>query len=183
MSISNPEPVVPTARPGVLPLTPEREADLRVRVVAEARSWIGTPYRQQGYVKGRDGAVDCAMLLVGAYVGAGVFEPFDPRPYPPTWYMHHSEERYLGWMQALADEVETPQLGDIVVWRFGRCFSHSGLVLEGCTSVVHASAPHIECCAADLAESWLCWLDRRGTQPRPRKFFSVFARLARLGEG
>jgi hypothetical protein len=181
MSIPSPEPILPTPCPGVLPLTPEREADLRARVVAAARSWIGTPYRQQGFVKGPNGAIDCAMLMVGAYVEAGVFLPFDPRPYPPTWYMHHSEERYLGWMLALADEVETPRPGDIAVWRFGRCFSHSGLLLDSCTAVVHASAPHIECCASDLSEAWLCWIDRAGREPRPRKVFSVFARLAREG--
>lgn len=72
--------------------------------------------------------IDCAMLLVRCWVDAGIFEEFDPRPYPPHWHLHHSEERYLAWMQSLGTEVLTPQPGDIAVYKVGRCFSHSGIV-------------------------------------------------------
>lgn len=172
---------LPALCPGVLPLADSSEATRRAAVVAAARSWIGTPYRQQGYVKGPRGAVDCAMLLVGAYVEAGIFEPFDPRPYPPTWFLHNSEERYLEWMTSLADEVEHPEPGDVLVWKFGRCFSHSGILLEDGASVVHAYAVSGMCCASSLAAPALRYLGR-SSEPRPRRAFSLFRRLRRLSE-
>lgn len=35
----------------------------RLNIVAEARSWVGTPFRHQARVKGH--AVDCANLIIG----------------------------------------------------------------------------------------------------------------------
>ena len=68
----------------------------RAAVVAEARSWIGTPYHHAADVKGH--GVDCAMLLVRVYCDLGLIEPFDPRPYTRDWFLHRSEERYLGFL-------------------------------------------------------------------------------------
>ena len=67
----------------------------RAAVVAEARSWIGTPYHHAADVKGH--GVDCALLLVRVYCDLGLVEPFDPRPYTRDWFLHRSEERYLGF--------------------------------------------------------------------------------------
>lgn len=166
----------PEAAAGVLPLTPGREARLRAAVVAAARSWIGTPYRQLGFTKGPAGAVDCSMLLVAAYVEAGVYPPFDPRPYPANWYLHHGEERYLGWLTTVAREVEVAQPGDIVCWLFGRCFSHSAILVDAAT-VVHALAWARTCCLTPRDHPRLRWADRAGTVPRPVRIFDVFARL------
>lgn len=45
-------------------------------ILAEARSWIGTPYRQQQCVKGM--GVDCAQLILGVFSALGYF----PMPGP-----------------------------------------------------------------------------------------------------
>ena len=63
-----------------------RETELRAAVVAEARKWEGARYIQQAGV--RYEAVDCAMLLVRCWVDAGIFQPFDPRPYEPNWHLN-----------------------------------------------------------------------------------------------
>jgi len=52
---------------------------MREKIVAEARSWIGTPYHNCADIKGV--GVDCGMLLVRVFVDLGLVEPFDPRPY------------------------------------------------------------------------------------------------------
>ena len=85
------------------------ETDARAAVVAEARSWIGTPYHHCADVKGRRGGVDCAMLIVRVYCDLGMVETFDPRPYPPDWMMHRDEERYLGFLMARARAVTSPE--------------------------------------------------------------------------
>ena len=66
---------------------------MREKVVAEAKSWIGTPYHNCADVKGV--GCDCGMLLVRVFVDLGIVEPFDPRPYAHDWHLHRGEERYL----------------------------------------------------------------------------------------
>ena len=98
----------------------------RAAIVAAAREWIGTPYHNCADVKGV--GVDCGMLLVRVYVDLGLVEPFDPRPYSPDWHLHRGEERYLGHLLARAHGVARPAPGDIVLFRYGRCYSHGGIV-------------------------------------------------------
>lgn len=107
----------------------------RAAVVAAARSWLGTPYHHQGRVKGA--GVDCAMLLAEVYCEAGLIGRIDPRPYPPDWHMHRSEERYLGWLARYGAPVDRPLPGDAAAFRFGRCFSH-GAIVEAWPRVIHA---------------------------------------------
>ena len=184
--MDSPAPFMPIPTPACLPLTAEREASLRDVVVREALSWSGTPYQQLADVKGPDGGIDCSMHLVRVWVDSGLVAPFDPRPYPPSWHMHQSEERYLHWMEAVAVEVAAPQPGDIAIFRFGRCFSHGGIVLPG-GRIVHAMMQHGVCSVSDLHEAFLAkerpdgkarlkWADR------PRKFFDVFAGIRRWAE-
>jgi len=118
---------------------PEASAAAREEVVAEARSWIGTPYHHAADVKGH--GVDCAMLLVRVYCDLGLIEPFDPRPYTHDWFLHRNEERYLTSLLKLSVEVREPNDGDVVLVRVGRCFAHAGIVsrVEPLT-IIHAFA-------------------------------------------
>jgi cell wall-associated NlpC family hydrolase len=114
----------------------------RAAVVAEARSWLGTRYHHAADVKGRQGGVDCAMLLVRVYCDLGLVERFDPRPYTRDWFLHRNEERYLGFLLARSHEVREPGLGDIVLFRMGRCFAHAGIVSRtDPLTIVHAFGP------------------------------------------
>jgi cell wall-associated NlpC family hydrolase len=116
---------------------PSSEAAQRAAVVAEARSWIGTPYHNCADIKGI--GVDCGMLLVRVFVDLKLCPPFDPRPYPIDWHLHRSEERYLGFIFDRSAETAAPLPGDVAVFRYGRCYSHGGIVTK--TSplrIVHA---------------------------------------------
>jgi cell wall-associated NlpC family hydrolase len=167
---------MPPVKAACLPLTFEREAELRKAVIAVAMTWEHTPYRDQGSVMG--GAIDCAMLLVNSWVGAGVFEPFDPRPYPPSWHLHHSQERYLEWLETIAREVEVWRPGDLVVWQFAHCFSHGGIIINEQGHVVHALKEFGKCTVTDMDEAFLSWIGKgRKVKPRPRKFFDVWAAI------
>src|SRR6516165_5996133 len=112
----------------------------RSSVVSEVRRWLKTPYHPQGDIIGA--GVDCGMLLVRVFVDTGLCEPFDPRPYPQDWMLHRSEEKYLGFILDRAQEVEEPRRGDIMVWRYGRCYSH-GAIVTGVRplTIVHAYRP------------------------------------------
>jgi cell wall-associated NlpC family hydrolase len=153
-----------------------REAEGRAAFIAEALSWVGTPFRDCADIKGPNGAVDCAMLLVRSAVDTGRIPPFDPRPYSPRWMLHRTEEKFLGWMVALgAREVETPRIGDIVLWQFGRTFAH-GAVLINATQIVHAYA-HARCVlVSDLDEPLLRYLPVSfGRIPRPVRYFDLWS--------
>lgn len=113
----------------------------RAAVVAAARAWLCTPYHHAADVRGRQGGVDCAMLLVRVYCDLGLVEPFDPRPYTRDWFLHRSEERYLSFLLARAREVSVPREGDVVLFRVGRCFAHGGIVSRAAPlTIVHAFA-------------------------------------------
>jgi len=117
------------------------EQEQRAAVVAEARSWCGTPYHNCADVKGA--GVDCAMLIVRVFVDLKLVPPFDPRPYPPDWHLHRSEERYLGFVFERARRVDRPQPGDVMVLRYGRAFAHGGIVTrQDPLTVVHAFQPY-----------------------------------------
>jgi cell wall-associated NlpC family hydrolase len=140
------------------------EDEQRAAAIAEARTWIGTPWRHAADTKGA--AVDCGMLLVRTLVDTGVVAPFDPRPYPRTWFMHHDEERFLGWVTKMGGvEVENPRPGDVLVYRFGRCYSH-GALLVAPQLIIHAAAWTGICRYSETFEAEL---------DRPRRCFDIWA--------
>jgi NlpC/P60 family putative phage cell wall peptidase len=111
--------------------------DLRSTVVAEAESWIGTPFHHAARVKGRDGGVDCLMLLVEVYERAGASGHIEPPFYVPDWHLHRDAERYMEGLLGHAREVAAPAPGDIALFKFGRTFSHGAIVTEW-PRLVHA---------------------------------------------
>lgn len=104
----------------------------RQRVVAAARSYLGTPYHPYAFVKGH--GVDCATFLICAFADAGLVPFFKPAPYPPDWFLHRDAERYLEELLRYADEFDAderaPQAADVIVYRFGRTYSHGMIVID-----------------------------------------------------
>lgn len=111
----------------------------RDAVVAEALSWVGTPYHHLAAVKGA--GVDCAMLLVAVYQAVGmVAANYDPRPYAPQWFLHHSRELYREHLASWAEPITDPGPGDVAVYRFGRTASHGAIIVDK-DLMVHAYRP------------------------------------------
>lgn len=104
------------------------DAERRAAVIAEAESWLRTPYHHFARVKGA--GVDCLMLLAEVYERAGVIPHVDPPHYPPDWFKHRSEELYAAGLIEHGREVEYPQPGDAAIFRFGRCYSHGAIVTD-----------------------------------------------------
>jgi len=155
------------------------ELQQRLAVVAEAESWLGTPYHHEARIKGH--GVDCAQILVGVFANVGLIEPMALPHYPMDWNLHRDEERYLDILAHYTRETEKqPQPGDIVVWKFGRCFSH-GAVVVAWPIVIHAYVGSI--CVLEDAEkaSWLAQIgdgEGEARKPRPRKFFTYWDSLS-----
>ena len=98
----------------------------RAAVLAEAKTWLGTPYHHQGRIKGA--GVDCLLLLCEVYHSAGLVPYIDPTPYPQNWHIHRSDERYLDGVTQYAQLTQAaPSIGDFVLFKFGRAYSHAGI--------------------------------------------------------
>lgn len=123
----------------LLEARPEQEQ--RGAVIAEARTWLRTPWVHQAAIKGE--AVDCAMFLISVFHRAGVIEWYDPRPYPRSWFVHQDEERFLNAIvhhfrcEEVAPAAARP--GDLFMYRIGRCYAH-GAILVAPELVVHSFA-------------------------------------------
>ncbi|HEY1982482.1 MAG TPA: hypothetical protein VGH13_20590 [Xanthobacteraceae bacterium] len=147
----------------------ESESAQRAAVVAEARSWIGTPYHNCADIKGV--GVDCGMLLVRVFVDTGLCPAFDPRPYPVDWHLHRSEERYLGFVFDRGREVVSALPGDVMVLRYGRCYSHGGIVSRSSPlTTIHAYHPARSVVEEEIGQNAVL----ANTARRPR-FFSFWA--------
>jgi NlpC/P60 family putative phage cell wall peptidase len=127
---------------------------LRSQVVAEARSWVGTPYHHQGHVKGQ--GVDCGWLPIMCFrlIGAVPMD-FDPGNYSSDWYMHKSEERYLAFVERFARQVDAAAArpADIALFKIGKCLSHTSILIGG-RLMVHANrkASQVEIARVDQCE-------------------------------
>lgn len=141
------------------------QAEQRAAVVAEAWSWLeaATPYHAHGRIKGV--GVDCGNLLCCVYEAAGIIAPLDPGFYDTGWHLHRNEEMFLAFVrQAGGRQVDRPRAGDFGVWRFGRTYSHGGILVTD-ELVVHAYLD-----AGVIAT-------RLGEEPlasRPARFFTVW---------
>ena len=117
------------------------EAEQRARVVAEAHTWVGTPYRDMGEVKGPHGGTDCAKLLKLVYHNAGLIPPIEVGAYSPQWFLHQDAELYMGRVKEHAREIAETEAkpGDVVLYKIGRCFAHGAIIIDpGWPAIIHA---------------------------------------------
>jgi cell wall-associated NlpC family hydrolase len=156
----------------------EAEAAARFKFISESMEWLGTPFRDCADIKGRNGGVDCAMLLVRCAVDTGIIPPFDPRPYPARWHLHQDRERFLEWIETYLGGcvVETPQIGDVAVYQFGRCFSHGAIIINS-GEAIHAYYAAQCCLLSRLDEPLLATLPGTGGKPRPVRYYDLWTGL------
>ncbi|MEP3345261.1 MAG: NlpC/P60 family protein [Litoreibacter sp.] len=115
-------------------------------MVAEAHTWIGTPYRHQASCKGA--GADCLGLLRGVWRAMYGDEPEQVPAYSPDWSEPQGEERL--WAAAkrrlVAKPVGEEALGDVVLFRMREqgVAKHLGIVsaLGGTPKFIHAYSGH-----------------------------------------
>ena len=121
-----------------------RNVVTRAGIVAEARSWIGTPYRHQASLKGV--GCDCLGLVRGVWRALYGVEPERVPAYAPDW----AEAAKLESLADAAARYLTPvsldawARGDVLLfrWRIGFVAKHAAIVTElnddGTGRMVHA---------------------------------------------
>lgn len=118
---------------------PLTEEEGRAAVVRVAMEYEGTKYHHQGMIKGV--GVDCATLIICVFEEAGVVATSEIAPWLPQWFLHKGEEKYLNEVRKYATEITEAeaQIGDIVVYKMGRTFSHGAIIIEpGWPTILHA---------------------------------------------
>lgn len=127
---------------------------VRERVVDEATSWIGTPYRHQGRRKG--GGCDCLGLVLGVWEalrGEAIEAPAD---YSADWADTGPGDCLLDACRARMVEkaVNEAEAGDLLLFAFRPHLPtrHAGILFEG-GRFVHAYE-RVGVIASPLVPSW-----------------------------
>lgn len=121
-------------------MRPESKTE-RAAVIAEARTWLQTPFRHQARIKGIRGGVDCANLLAGAHIGAGIVEAVKLEPYSLQWMLHQDEEIFVAELLKYTREIHESEVrsADIVVYKVGHTYSHGAIVYDQWPgTIIHA---------------------------------------------
>ena len=92
-------------------------AEARARIVAAARSWIGTPYHHQASVKGV--GADCLGLIRGVWRDVYGEDAEHPPGYSRDWGEAAGEETLLeaAARHLVATSVELRRPGDVLIFR------------------------------------------------------------------
>ncbi len=141
----------------------------RAIIVAQARSWLGTPYRHQASLKGI--GCDCLGLVRGVWCAVIGSEPESPPPYAPDWAEASGGEPLAeAALRHLVPVVLTPSQpspasggglgwgpGDVLLfrWRAGLTAKHAAIATSPDT-MIHA---HDGAAVAEVAIS--PWWRRR----------------------
>ena len=105
------------------------EQEQRAAVCAEAKTWLGTNYHPHGKVKGA--GCDCMTFIQCVAQTVGLIGEIAIPFYSAQYGLHRDKGNYLDGLLEYMREVETPEPGDVVIWKMGRVFSHAGIVRGG----------------------------------------------------
>lgn len=128
--------------------------DLAERVVEEALSWIGTPYRHQASLKGV--GCDCLGLVRGVWRGLCGEEPEALKPYSADWAEAGKTDALLA--AARRHFIEKPKAemaaGDMILfrWRPQHAAKHLGILVSE-QAFIHAYEGHAVMISA-LVPQW-----------------------------
>jgi cell wall-associated NlpC family hydrolase len=114
----------------------------RYAIVAEAKTWIGTPYRGWSHLKHY--GVDCGQLLAGVFMATG-HVPKNirlPKDYSLQVAEHKASTEYVDivgqYMREIAETEVLP--GDVVVFKLGLAYAHAAIIVKWSEIIIHAIA-------------------------------------------
>lgn len=143
-------------------------ADIRAEIVAEARTWLWTPFIHRSMVKAA--GVDCAMLCYAVYSHLGLIKGPPPREYTPDWFNHREDQWLLEELHryGLIEVNRDPWPGDIVIYKVAKVFAHC-VIATAWPHVVEAwpSAQYVAEIDISIETMW-CWRERKVLSPWPQ---------------
>ena len=102
--------------------------ELKKHIVKTALLWRGVPYQHRGTTKA---GCDWTGLIIGVLQELGYLKGYILRKYAKDWNLHAGADDYLiREISKIAVPVLTPAPGDIVLFKFGQCVAHAGIVID-----------------------------------------------------
>jgi NlpC/P60 family putative phage cell wall peptidase len=115
----------------------------RDQIVAEARTWIGTPFVHQAHLKGI--GADCLGMVAGVAVALGIYPPDSWatiwKPRAGYGLVPHGGELEAVCQEYLLPLQSMPHPGDVALMRFAQEPQHLGIITpyqHGGLAMVHA---------------------------------------------
>ena len=146
-------------------------AEQREHVAQVAMSYRGTPYHSHGRRKGI--GVDCLTLLACVFEEAGLIREVKIPHYAPDFFKHQGAELYLNGLLEHTEETDELLPGNIILWKFGRCFSHAAIIVRW-PQVVHAQYGRKVTMENIENAEWLVRMGEKRNEKRPTKIFSYW---------
>lgn len=115
----------------------------RAAIVAEAKTWIKTPYHGRSCLKGH--GVDCGQLIYGVFRGCGLVPEIElPKDYSLQIAKHRISTEYVDIVDNYFRDIPEAeaQPGDLVIYKLGHSFGHAGIIVEWPEYVIHAEEVH-----------------------------------------
>lgn len=115
------------------------------RIVAEARTWLGTPFVHQASKRGV--GTDCAGLVRGVLHGLSLVPDDYERRFPDNVFAYHRRADGVTLKRICDEQLEItagPEVGGVALIRFGKRPHHLGFFGDyflGGFSLIHALGP------------------------------------------
>ena len=104
--------------------------EFKIRLCNVVKLWkdLKVPYQHRGMTRY---GCDCTGLIIGALKEMGYGKNYQLRIYPPDWNLHSGADNHIvEEISRVADRIERPGAGDLVLFYFGRCIAHIGVIIE-----------------------------------------------------
>ena len=104
--------------------------ELRTHLCNAAKVWkdLGVKYQHRGTTRY---GCDCTGLIIGILQELGYIKDYKLRIYPRDWNLHaFADDHIMEELGKVTDKIANPDIGDLVVFYFGRCAAHVGIVVE-----------------------------------------------------
>ena len=108
------------------------EVDLGLQIAAVAESWVKAKVQYLHRGTSRIGC-DCTGLLIGVMQELGYLANYKLRKYSLDWNLHSGADEYVcSELARMGNPLVklNVRAGDVVVFKFGRCNSHAGIVIN-----------------------------------------------------
>lgn len=125
---------------------------LRMRLCNIVKEWqkLGVVYEHRGIT--RKGC-DCTGLVIGVLKEMGYLKIYKLRNYPPDWNLHAKADNFIvEELSKVAYVIETPSIGDLVLFYLGKCVAHVGVVIEN-SLFIHCHRNSKKCVISNLWNS------------------------------
>ena len=130
---------------------------LQTAFAEKAQAWAkeNVKYRHRGTTKR---GCDCTGLLIGIARELGFLRGYKVRMYPQDWNLHSgaSGSFIINELEKFGYEIPNNEIveGDVVVFRFGKCIAHAGILVNRKSRVfVHSFLTAGKCQFAILKDS------------------------------